>query len=51
VTSRERPVRNIAGSLARVAHQEIVARSIAHFRNAGRYYGARIEAAVKERHG
>jgi len=48
---RERLVRNIAGSLAQVAHPEIVARSIAHFRNADPEYGARIEAAVKERRG
>jgi catalase len=44
-----RLVRNIAGSLAQVAHAEIVARSIAHFRSADPVFGARLEAAVKER--
>jgi catalase len=48
---RERLVRNIAGSLAQVAHEEIVARSIEHFRSADSSFGARIEAAVKERRG
>jgi len=46
---RERLVQNIAGSLAQVAHEQIVARSIAHFRNADPEYGARLEAAVKQR--
>ena len=45
---RARLVRNIAGSLAQVRHAEILARSIAHFRNADPEYGARVEAAVKE---
>jgi catalase len=40
---------NIAGSLAQLAHEEIVARSIGPFRNADPEYGARVEAAVKER--
>jgi catalase len=46
--ARERLVRNIAGSLAQVAHEQIVARSIANFRNADPEYGARIEAEVKK---
>ncbi len=45
---RERLVRNIAGSLAQVAHEQIVARSIANFRDADPEYGARIEAEVKK---
>jgi catalase len=46
---RERLVANIAGSLAQVRHGEIVSRSIAHFRAADPDYGARVEAAVKDR--
>jgi catalase len=49
--ARERLVRNIAGSLAQVTHEPIVARSIAHFRNADPEYGARVEAAVKQKRG
>jgi catalase len=48
---RERLVQNIAGSLARVSREEIVARSIGHFRNADPEYGARVEQAVKARRG
>lgn len=39
----------IAGSLARVVREESVTRSIAHFRQADPEYGARVEAALKER--
>jgi len=46
---KTRLVNNIAGSLAQVQNEEIVARSIGHFRNADPEYGARLEAAVKER--
>ena len=44
-------MRSIAGSLGLVASDEIVARSIAHFRNADPEYGARVEAAVKAKRG
>jgi catalase len=47
--ARERLVANIAGSLVQVSHPDIVARSIAHFRAADPDYGARVEAAVKDR--
>jgi len=45
---RQRLVENIAGGLARVSRDDIVLRSIAHFRAADPEYGARVEAAVKE---
>ncbi len=48
---RERLVGNIAGSLAQVTHEQIVARAISHFRNADPEYGARVEAAVKAKRG
>lgn len=44
---QERVVQRIAGGLAQVDSQEVVDRSISHFRNADSEYGARIEAAVK----
>ncbi len=48
---RERLVDNIAGSLAQVTREDIITRSIAHFRNADPEYGARIATAVhKLRH-
>ncbi|PTL78501.1 catalase [Vitiosangium sp. GDMCC 1.1324] len=43
---RERLVANIAGSLSQVSREDIITRSIAHFRNADEEYGARIAAAV-----
>jgi catalase len=46
---RERLIGNLAGSLARVSRDDIALRSIAHFRQADPEYGARLEAAVKER--
>ena len=46
---RARLVANIAGSLAQVSRADIVSRAIAHFRTADPEYGARVEAAVKER--
>ncbi len=45
---RERLVGRIAGSLGSVSRDDIVARSLAHFRNADAEYGARLEAALKE---
>jgi catalase len=45
---RGRLVARIAGSLARVSRDDVVARSIEHFRQADAEYGARVEAAVKE---
>jgi catalase len=47
--ARERLVQNIAGSLSRVSRDDIVTRSIGHFRNADAEYGARVEQAVKAR--
>ncbi|WNG45019.1 catalase [Archangium minus] len=48
---RERLVANIAGSLSQVSREDIITRSIAHFRNADEEYGARVAAAVhKLRH-
>jgi catalase len=46
---QQRLVENIAGSLAQVSRDDIVARSIAHFRAADPSYGKRVEAGVKER--
>jgi len=46
---RERLIANIAGSLAQVTRLDIVERSVAHFRAADPDYGARVEAAVKDR--
>ncbi len=46
---RARVVENIAGSLARVSRQDVIDRSIEHFRRADPEYGARVEKAVKER--
>ena len=45
---RERLVANIAGSLGQVSRDDIVERSIGHFRAADPEYGARVEAAVKQ---
>ena len=46
-----RLVANIAGSLAQVSRDDIVERSLRHFRAADPDLGARLEAAVKERRG
>lgn len=46
---RARLVDNLAGSLAQVAREEVVRRSIEHFRRADAEYGARLEAAVAAR--
>ncbi|WP_309893814.1 catalase [Archangium sp.] len=48
---RERLVANISGSLSQVSREDVIARCIAHFRNADEEYGARIANAVhKLRH-
>jgi len=46
---RLRLVESIAGSLSQVPQDDIVARSIEHFRRADPEYGARVEAAVRAR--
>lgn len=46
---QQRLVDNLAGSLAGVSREDIIARSIGHFRAADPGLGARLEAAVKER--
>jgi catalase len=43
---RERLVENIAGSLAQVSREDVIARSVEHFRKADAEYGARIAEAV-----
>jgi len=48
---KERLVRNLAGSLAQVSRDDVVARSVAQFRAADPEYGKRVEAAIKERRG
>ena len=48
---RERLVPNNAGSLGAVRRDDIVQRSIAHFRAADPEYGERVEAVVKARRG
>jgi catalase len=45
---QQRLVENISGSLAKVSHDDIIARSIGHFRNADAGFGDRVEAEVKE---
>lgn len=46
---KQRLVANVAGSLAQVSRDDVVSRSVAHFRAADPDYGARVEAAVKEK--
>ena len=48
---QERLVQNIAGSLAGVSRNDIIARAIGHFREADPEYGARVEAGVKAKRG
>ncbi|HEX8699020.1 MAG TPA: catalase, partial [Myxococcaceae bacterium] len=49
--ARERLVANIAGSLSQVSREDIIVRSVAHFRSADEEYGSRVAAAVhKLRH-
>ncbi len=45
---RLRLIANIAGNMAKVKNDDVVARSIGHFRAADADYGARVEAAVRE---
>jgi len=49
--ARARLVANIAGSLAQVSKDEIVERSVAHFRAADAEYGERVAVAVAQRRG
>jgi catalase len=44
---KQRLVANIAGGLSKVSREDVIARSISHFRNADPDYGTRVEAAVK----
>jgi catalase len=44
---QERLVRGIAGSLSQVSRDDIVERSIEHFRQADVEYGVRVETAIK----
>jgi catalase len=46
---RQRLVDNIAGSLSQVSREDIIVRSIAHFRQADEEYGARVAQAVHQR--
>lgn len=49
--ARERLVANLAGSLAQVSREDIIARCISYFRNADEEYGGRVAHAVhKLRH-
>jgi len=49
--ARTRLVGNIAGSLSQVSKDEILERSVAHFRAADPEYGERVAAAVAELRG
>ena len=49
--ARARLVTNIAGSLVQVSKDEIIERSVAHFRAADAEYGERIAAAVAQLRG
>ena len=44
---KERLVASIAGNLSRVSREDVIARSIEHFRKADPGYGARVEQAVR----
>ena len=46
--ARARLVANIAGSLSQVSKDEIVERSVAHFRAADPEYGERVATAVAD---
>jgi catalase len=48
---RARLIANLAASLAQVSRDDVVARSIRHFRSADLEYGDRLEAAVAARRG
>jgi catalase len=47
--SKQRLVDAIADGLSQVSKQDIIERSVAHFRAADPDYGARVEQAVKSR--
>jgi catalase len=49
--ARQRLVENLAGSLAQVSREDVIARSINHFRKADEEYGARIAALVQKKRG
>lgn len=49
--ARARLVANIAGSLSQVSKDDIVERSVAHFRAADAEYGERVATAVAELRG
>ena len=49
--ARRRLVDNIAGSLAQVTRDDVIARSVAHFRAADPEYGSRVAEAVALRRG
>jgi catalase len=44
---QQRLIDNIAGTLSRVSREDIIERSIGHFRNADKDYGERLSRAVK----
>ena len=44
---KDRLIANIAGTLGKAMHEDIVARAIGHFRAADADYGNRVEAAIK----
>jgi len=46
---RQRLVENISGSLSQVSREDVIARCIAHFRNADEEYGARVAKAVHDK--
>ena len=45
--AKQRLVNNIAGSLGAVTRQDVIDRSIGHFRQADADYGVQVEQAVK----
>jgi catalase len=46
--AKQRLIDNIAGTLSRVSREDIIERSIGHFRNADKDYGERVSKAVKQ---
>jgi catalase len=47
--ARQRLVNNIAGSLSQVSRQDIIDRTIGHFRSADEEYGRRVAEEVERR--
>lgn len=47
-TEQRRLVANIAAHLSQVNKEDIIERSVSHFRNANRHYGDRVHRAVME---